>query len=163
NDGEATQPAMALMEPALRATLIRPDGHPVDFHVENLDILSHPEARLDADLASLLAKKYADTSLDAVIAFGPGALEFAHRHRSRLWREGYFLSPGVPAELVHNRDFGPKATGWATKHDLSGAVELALQLRPATKRVVVVSGSSDFDKRMARVAREQLDHLAKRV
>jgi hypothetical protein len=69
------------------------------------------------------------------------------KHRERPPASAHPLS-GVPAEFLRDRRLGPSTTGFTVQHDLAGAAELALRLQPSTRRLVVISGSSEFDRTM---------------
>src|SRR5262245_23425730 len=163
NDGDPAAPAFVTMERAMRQVLAAPGRHRVDLFHENLDMLRFPEALFESELVALLAKKYVGMSIDAVIAIGTPSLDFAEKHRGRLWPAARVLFQGVPVEVLRERSLGTDTIGWPTQHDLAGVAELALRLRPSTRHLIVISGSGDFDRRMALVAKTQLEPYAKRL
>jgi len=163
NDSDPTVPAFVAIDRAMRASLMAPGRHPVDSFAEALDVLRFPGTQIENELVALFAKKYAAMHVDAVVTFGPGAFEFVERHRSRLWPEARVLYMGVPIELVRDRQLAPTTTGIPIQHDLGGMADLALSLRPVTRRLIVISGSGDFDRTMARLARKQLEPYASRL
>src|SRR5262245_29985790 len=163
NDGDPTFPAFVLMERALRAELTAPGKRPVHFFSESLDMLRFPPAQFEGPLLALVEKKYAGTPIDAVVAFGPPALDFAEKHSARLWPEARIVFSGVAVETLRDRKLGPNTTGFARRHDLAGVADLALRLRPSTRRLVVISGSGEFDRMMNVVAHSQLEFHAKRM
>src|SRR5262245_31435666 len=91
NDGDPTLPAFVTLDRAIRAALNAPGRHPVNMHAESLDMLRYPEALIEGEMAALLTKKYGRQPPDAVIAIGTPALDFAERHRERLWPEARIL------------------------------------------------------------------------
>jgi signal transduction histidine kinase len=163
NLSDPTLPAFVVVDNALRATLTAPGGLPVDTFAENLDAMRFLGTQLEAEVLTLLAKKYAELPIDAVVAIGPPALDFAERHRSRLWPQARIVFNEVPAELLRDRQLSPTTTGIALRHDLAGTVDLALTLRPATRRLVVVARSGDYDRMMTGVAKSQLTPYAVRL
>ena len=163
NDSDPTVPAFVAIDRAMRASLTAPGRHPVDSFAEALDVLRFPGSQIENELVALFAKKYAAMHVDAVVTFGPGAFEFVERHRSRLWPEARILYMGVPIELVRDRQLVPTTTGIPIQHDLGGMADLALRLRPVTRRLIVISGSGDFDRTMAALARKQLEPYASRL
>jgi signal transduction histidine kinase len=114
-------------------------------------------------MVDLLAKKYGARPIDAVVTTGVAALDFAEKHRDRLWPQARLVFMGVPPEVLHSRKLGPNTTGMPRQLDFGGVVDLALRLRPETRRLVVVSGSGDLDRRVAQVAREQIARHAQRL
>jgi signal transduction histidine kinase len=163
NDGDPTLPAFIAIERALKAALTAPGRHQVDVFYEALDMLRFPEAQFEHEQVAMLAKKYAGLPADAVVAIGTSSLAFAEKHRERLWPQARILFSGVPAEFLRDRRLGPSTTGFTVQHDLAGAAELALRLQPSTRRLVVISGSSEFDRTMARLARIQLESRPQRL
>lgn len=155
NDGDFGVPAYQVMDRAMRAALQAPGKRPVDVYTENLDMLRFPEGALEAELAALFARKYESLPIDVVVAIGDGSADFAARHRERLWPGAYLLFQGVLGDLNRLTRL-PRSSGWPTRHDIGGIAALARALRPSTQRLVVVSGTGNYDHRMARVAREQL-------
>jgi signal transduction histidine kinase len=163
NDGDPTLPAFIAIDRGLRAVLSAPGKHPVDVFYETLDVLRFPEALFERELVAMLAKKYETSGVDAVVAIGISALRFAEKHRDRLWPEAPVLFSGVPPDFLRERRLPPGATGFSRAYDLAGAAEIALRLRPSTRRLVVISGTSEFDRTMAHLARTQLEPYAERV
>jgi signal transduction histidine kinase len=163
NDADPTLPAFIALDTATRAALSAPGQHPVEFFPETLDAFRFPTARIDAPLVALIATKYAGIHIDAVVVYGLASLDFAERHRRELWPDARIVFQGVPVERLRERPLLPTTTGIPLQHDLTGTVDLALALRPETRRLVVVSGSGDFDRTMTSVARVQLERYAKRL
>jgi C4-dicarboxylate-specific signal transduction histidine kinase len=162
-DSEPGLPAIAALNNAMRKALTEPGRHPVDIFSESLDAIRFPQAQIEDETVALLAKKYATTHIDAVVAVGASALDFAEEHRSRLWPDARILFQIVPVEKLGNRPLSPTTTGIPVQYDLAGAVELAIALRPSTRRLVVISGSGDVDRDAADIARKQLEHFSQRL
>jgi signal transduction histidine kinase len=162
NDGDPTLPAFVTMDRALRATLMAPGRHPVDVFYQSLDMLRFPPAQFEAELVALMENKFAALPIDAVVAFGGPALDFAEKHALRLWPQARIVFSGVPVEVLRERRLGPNTTGFPRRSDYAGVAELALRLQPTLKRLVVISGSAQYDRTEAIVAREQLAPYAAR-
>ena len=162
-DGDPTLPAFLALDAAMRRALTAPGRHPVDVFYEILDQLRFPAANIDGELVALFAKKYAAMHVDAVVAINPASLDFAELHRSRLWPDARIIFSGIPADLLRSRALSPTTTGIIFQLDIAGTVELALRLRPETRRLIVVYGSGDFDRIMADLARAQLKPIANRL
>jgi signal transduction histidine kinase len=163
NDADPTLPAFVAMDRAMRAALTAPGRPRVDIFFEALDTLRFPGTQLQNELVALLAKKYVSLRIDVVVAIGTASLDFAELHRDRLWPDARIVFSGVPMELLRDRQLAPTTTGMLRRFDLDGTVGLALALRPATRRLVVIAGSGDFDKLMTGLARTQLEPYAKRL
>ena len=156
-------PANAALDSAMRKALAEPGRHPVDTFSESLDVMRFPQAQLEDEIVALLAKKYATMHVDAVVAAGPAALDFAEKHRSELWPDARILFQLIPLEKLRNRPLSPTTTGIPVQYDLAGTVELAIALRPTTRRLIVIYGSGDFDRAAAHIARTQLERFSQRL
>ena len=163
NDGDPTLPAFVTMDRALRATLTAPGRHPVEIFYQSLDMLRFPPAQFDAELVALMEKKFATMPIDAVVAFGAPSLDFAEKYAVRLWPDARIVFSGVPLDLLRTRTLGPNSTGFPRREDIGGIAELAARLRPATRRLIVISGTGEYDRMMAKVARTQLEPLTTRL
>jgi signal transduction histidine kinase len=162
-DGDPTLPAFVALDAAMRRALTAPGRHRVDVFYEILDQLRFPAANIDGELVALFAKKYASMHVDAVAAINPASLDFAELHRSRLWPDARIIFSGIPVDLLRSRTLSPKTTGIIFQPDVAGTVELGLQLRPETRRLIVIYGSGDFDRTMADLTRGQLAPIANRL
>ena len=126
---------------------------PVRIEAEYLDLLrSQNKEYLDQWMA-LLRRKYQDNDPDVVIAVFDPSLKFVLDHRDRLF-------PNVPVVFCSAHFYRtsgvqlpPDLTG--VTYDLSYAetLELAVRMRPGTRKVAVVAGSSDFGSLMLTEAR----------
>jgi signal transduction histidine kinase/ABC-type uncharacterized transport system substrate-binding protein len=163
NDNDLTYAGTAAVDSALRKALTEPGRHPVDMFSASLDAFRFPLAQIESETVALLAKKYATMHIDAVVALGAAALDFAEKHRSRIWPDARILFQVVPVEKLANRPLSSTTTGIPTKNDVAGAVELAMALRPSTRRLVVIYGSGDFDRAMGDIARKQLERFSQRL
>ena len=102
-------------------------------------------------LLDMLKLKYAERRIDLVITIQQPALNF-------LLNEGRELAAGAPVITVQ----APMPTAAAAgqrrlvsqlaSFDIKGTLQHALELFPDTRRVVVVSGSSEADRKMAAAA-----------
>jgi signal transduction histidine kinase len=162
NDGDSGLPAFQLMDRALRSVLRAPGRPPIDIYAESLDTLRFPEGTLDEGFAALFGRKYRDLPVDVVVAIGDGSLRFAEKHRAQLWPGAYLIFQGLVGDMSERR-FAPRTSGWGTRNDIAGIADLALRLRPGTRRLIVVSGTGNYDVRLAGVAKEQLADAAKRL
>ena len=163
NEGDQGLPAFLMIDSALRAALAAPGRHAVNAFSESLDLLRFPRARIEGEIVALLEKKYAAIHVDAVVTQGPATLEIAEAYRARLWPDARILYQGTPDEVLRKLKLSPSTVGLPVQHDIVGTARLALTLRPATRRLIVVHGSGDFDRTMGAVARTQLEAIAKEV
>lgn len=156
---DPTLPAALELTEGLKASL--EEGIEVKFETysEYLDLLRFSEPENLARKAADMAAKYAGISLDVIIAVGPGALKFTMEHRGEI-------APGVPLVVgaIRDqtvRDWKPPADtmGVVSHFDVKGTVDLARRLQPEARRIVVMTGSSEFDRSWEAAARRDLAGL----
>ena len=127
----------------------------IEFHREFLETASFPDPADQQRFREFYIRKYQNLKPDVIIAVGPAPLRFMVETHHRSF-------PGVPVIFcLPNRlrgGLGIDADFTGVEADVAPAatLEAALQLRPGTKHVVVVSGVSPFDKQQEAAVREQL-------
>ena len=139
-------PGLAILDETL-VTVLRADyGPQVELFNEFLGLDGSRPAGYEDDLVAFLRKKYAGTQIDAIVAVRSPALKFL------LQRRDQFL-PGVP--VVHVSISTQELAGMELPRDVIGVpvklqpektIELALRLHPGARRVVVITGTSGFDR-----------------
>ena len=129
------------METAIEEILL-PRG--VELYVEYMDTQRNLTERTFELLAEVYQDRYLDTGIrfDAIIATDDPALAFLLRFRDEIF-------PGTPVVFNGINNLDPQRipvragyTGVNEAIDIPGTLELALQLRPETDRVFVISDRS---------------------
>jgi hypothetical protein len=115
------------------------------------------------DLAAFLAKKYAGAGIDLVVALGPPALDFIATYREQV-APGAKIVFGLVSEpeLAESRLPKGEVSGIVSDYDVAKTLQLAIDLQPEARRIVVASGSLPYDLRLEARAREALAPLADR-
>jgi PAS domain S-box-containing protein len=126
---------------AVRAVLAK-ESPGVELHIEYMDTKQVYDLRYYDHLAALYAHKYQNLAFDAIIASDNNAYDFLLTFRDRLF-------PGVPVIFCGVNYFEPASlkgqtaiTGVNEEADLAAGIELALQLHPDTRRIVVVNDTT---------------------
>ena len=132
---------------------------PFEISEEHLDLGSGDTLGYKAALKKLLRVKYSHQALDLVIAFNDIASDF-------LIDYGQELFPGIPqiisgsgSDAIKNPPRNRRMTSVYFELDMLSAVKFALKLLPATREVVVVTGSSPLSVYLRNVALKQLAGL----
>lgn len=134
-----------------------------ELYSEYLDSTRFPGEHQAELLHDYLREKYAGQKIDVVIATPDPALEFLLRYRTDLFTDSPIVFVAVrrpPPEIL---TAGPGLTGIIRANTYRKTVDLALKQNPATKKLVVVSGTSERDKRFEIVAREELAGYENRI
>jgi PAS domain S-box-containing protein len=149
-------PAQILQDRGMQAAFGARGPGQVEFFVETMDTLWFERSEIEPEFLSLFRKKYGNRKIDLLMAAGADALDFAQRFRE-------VLLPGVPIvfcnvaeDTLAKREFGPGIAGAVLRFNVPGTLELAMRLQPNSRRVVVVSGTSAYDRNWLRRAREAL-------
>ena len=141
----------------VREVLVGRAQRPIEFYTEFLDALRFQGTFHEQEFATFLKRKYENRRPDLIVSVLPEAFAFVEGHREALWPNTPVVFVGVPDDLPRVRAPGPGITGILTRVDFSGTLDLALRLKPGTRRVAVVTGASDFD-RLWRVRAEAALH-----
>ena len=99
------------------------------------------------------------------MAIETSALEFVEQHREQVWPGAAIVFHSVSVSELRGRALGARTAGVPVRHEtaIAATLDLALVLRPQTRRVVVVSGTAEFDRRLEELSRAALARLAGRL
>jgi signal transduction histidine kinase len=152
-------PYTQLVERAFRKTLSEGLHGRLDYYVEHIDIGRFATPDYELALRDFLRRKYADQSLDLVIADGDGPFAFVARHRSEIFR----AAPVVFSREEADAQPVPNTTGVVFPVDMRATLDIALRLQPQVKQVFVIRGASKFDQFYEAIARHQFPEYEDRV
>jgi len=151
---------------SLRTTLKTRLPYRVEFYTEYLDLVRFPDSGHSENLAKLLRLRLAEREPDLIIPVSYSALTF-------LLTSGKDLFPQTPVVALFNErrtadvqsriGKGPLITGVKGRDDLRPTLDLALQLQPDTRSVVVVVGESQLEKFWREQLRADLEAYNGRV
>ena len=106
-------------------------------------------------LRDFLRAKYADKKIDVAVAIMAPALDFLMAYGNLIFPGTPIVFCGLDRGQLGTRSLPPNTFGVLIKREFAPTLELALRLHPETERVVVVSGTSDFDQEL--LAQAQTD------
>ena len=152
HSGEASLPAMATLDASLREAIRSGRDRPVEFYPEALDKQRFPQPELEAVQVDYLRHKYARLPVGLVVAIAERAREFAERHRAEIWPGAPLLYFGAPHETGGPERAADDAVGLFVRVEADATLDLALRLQPSVRRVVIVGGTSDDDRRWTLLA-----------
>jgi len=163
NGADPYLPAFVALDRGVREAIVAGSEAPVGFHAETLDMFRFPQSRIDGDLLALLRKKYRGLKVDVVVAAAPVALDFAQRHRDEIWPGAAIVFHSVPTDELRERSLEPHTIGVPVALEFGSTLDLALKLRPATRRIALVAGTAGPDQRNVSLARAALERYAGRL
>lgn len=156
-------PPFLAMDKAMRESLAGDAGRPVHVFSESLDSQRIALERLEPELVALLARKYDVLRISVVVAVSRTALDFFERHGEQLWPGARVVYVGFLGYESKPSALPPGASAVVSVLDATGTFDIARRLQPGARRMVVISGASEVDRRAEQEAREALAKLDQRV
>src|SRR5690349_6272320 len=149
-------PGNARFEESFKTRLQLGQRQDLEYFPEYFELSRFPEEKHISSFHEYLQAKYANRTVDVVIASADGPVKFLLTHRADLF-------PNSPIVFVANDPPSPDvlaagagATGIHYHNAYRETLDLALRLHPQTKHVFVVSGTPQHDRRFERVAQAEL-------
>ena len=149
-------PAQILLDRGMQAAFAARGPGQVEFFVETMDTMWFDRSEIEPEFLSLFRKKYGNRKIDLLMAAGADALDFALRFRQLLLPAVPIVFYNVAEDTLPQREFGPGIAGAVLRFNVAGTLDLATRLQPSSRRVVIVSGTSPYDRNWLRRAREAL-------
>jgi len=156
-------PPFLAMDKAMRESLASETGRRVVYFSESLDSQRFAMETLEPELAALLEKKYNALRIDVVVAISRTALDFFGRHGERLWPGARVVYVGFLGYEFKPSALPPGASAVLSILDVAGTIDIARRLQPGARRIVVVSGVAEVDRRAEQQAREALAEPDERI
>jgi signal transduction histidine kinase len=135
----------------------------VEYYPEYLESNRFPGEFQEAVLRDYLRQKYADRTIDVVVANTDAAMDFLLKYRSVLFPRSPIVFLGIKKPTPDQLMVGPGITGILPASTHKQTLDLALSLHPGTEQVFFISGTPERDKRFETVARQELAGYESRV
>ena len=130
---------------------------------EFLDSIRFPGEAREAMMARYLADRYQAHPPQVVVALGPQALDFLLKNRASLFQGIPLVFGGIDHAALARTAGLPGTAGLPMDLSVGPTLDALLQLRPATRQLIVISGDSTFDRDWHRVALPQCERFADRL
>ena len=153
-------PANVTIDKGMREGLANVTSRRIVYFSEGLDAQRFRWKDFESELLSLLTKKYSGLRIDVIVAFTRPALDFAIQHREQLWPGARIVFHSVAMDASEVARLPAGITGVDTREDIRGTIDLARRLQPDARRIVIISGASDYDRYLTGEARAQLANAA---
>jgi PAS domain S-box-containing protein len=148
-------PATSMIAEAARKRLVE-HSKSIDVDAEFLDLARNADDAHALRMATYIRDKYGKNPPDLVITLGSNALPFVVKYRDIL--------PGVPVIFasISPQTYAalrppPEMTGIITAFDLEKTLALAERLQPEARRLFVIAGSGETDRRWQPIARKMIE------
>lgn len=148
---------------AFRTTLAQELGGPVDFYEVPLELARFAESEGESPLVTFLEGRINSQPVDLVVPIGGAGVQFAARHRERLFPDTRVLAVAPEPRFVTPGLLGTNATLVTQKVNLPGMVEDILYLQPQTTNIVVVFGASALERFWVNECRREFQAFTNRV
>lgn len=151
-----TFPATTAISEAARRRLLERAPHKIEIDGEFLDLARSSDPAHEERTAAFLRDKYARSPPDVIVTLGSLALPFTIKHRATIAPAVPVVFTSIsPATYSASRP-PPDVTGIVTEFDLEKTLALAKLLQPDSRKVVVIAGSAEVDRRWQTQARTTL-------
>ena len=148
---------------SFRTTLARELGEPVDIYELPLELARFSGPEGEQPLVTFLADRLKEQSVDLVVSIGTAGMQFAARHRDRLFPNTPVLVVAAEPRLLSSELLKTNATAVSQRVSLPGVVEDILRLQPQTTNIAVVFGASALERFWAGQCRREFQVFTNRV
>jgi len=130
----------------------------IEYYSEYLESDRFPGENQSEVLRDYLHQKYANRSIDVVVAVSDVPLEFLLKYRESLFPRTPIVFVAIKPPIT-NEPSGPGLTGIVLAGGYRKTLDLALRLHPGTKQVFIISGTLNHDKTYETLCREEFQGL----
>jgi hypothetical protein len=162
-DERVELPGLSLLEAEFVHTLRSSSAEPIEIYREAMDLSRFSSDSYKVLLRDFLRVKYADKKIDVAVAIMAPALDFLMAYGNLIFPQTPIVFCGLDRGQLGTRSLTPNTFGVLIKREFAPTLELALRLHPGTERVVVVSGTSDFDQELLAQAQNDFRPYENRV
>jgi signal transduction histidine kinase len=150
------QPAAIRTIEAFQAQLGQRTSESFDIFIDYLELARFPsQAHIDSSVR-YLTQKYAEAPPDVLIPLGRAAVPFILKYRDAIAPQAPVIITSVPAREVEATALAG-AVWVVTEYNFARTLELARQLQPTARNLVVVGGASPYDLSWVNDARRDLE------
>ena len=160
---ERLLPANVIFDRSFRTNLQADTSRHVEFHSEFLDVARFSREAQQENQRDFLRAKYRDYPPDLTIAVSASAVAFLMKYRATLFTEVPVVYLTWQGEAPPGDLGDPKAAGISIPGSVDATLRLALDLQQDTRRIAIVTGSSQRDKTLAEEARKGSSTFENRV
>jgi len=163
---EKGHPAHNLTDQGLHTAFQTTPSVDIQLYTEYLDVGRFPAPRHSSTVADFLRHKYSGMKIDAIIAVYPYAADFLLANRLTLFPGVPIIASEVTRSYAEKMEHSPARrfmTGTILGDNIAGVMAAALRMRPATKRVALVAGTTPNDAYSEQIFRKGLSPYAGRI
>ncbi len=156
-------PGNARFDRSFQAALQAAPAGTVEYYPEYLETDRFPGENQSQLLHDYLRRKYADRTIDVAVATADESLDFLLKYRKDLFPHTPIVFSVAQRPTAEQLSAGPGLTGLIFPKTDTKTLDLALRLHPGTEQVFIVSGTLEHDRRLERLAKEELQGYESKV
>ena len=145
------------------AGLERTPDRQVEFYLESFDLMSLPEKLTLLEVRQWLEKKYSGQKIDIVVALGPNVIRFLATQSRALFADVPIVICGAAPGQAGDPALDSRFTGTWMKLEPAKTVDAALRMFPDTRHLVMVAGTSSYDRMAATLTKAELQSFEPRL
>jgi PAS domain S-box-containing protein len=151
---ERLLPANVIFDHSFRTNIQADANTHFEFHSEFLDVSRFSREAQQENQRDFLREKYRDYPPDLIVAVSASAVAFLIKYRASLFTEVPVVYLTWQGEAPPGDLRDQKAAAISIPGSVGATVRLALDLQQDTRRIAIVTGSSQRDKTLAEEARK---------
>ena len=141
-------PGLAALDANLTSTLTSNSSDHIEVYREAMDLSRFGSNTYLTLLRDFLHSKYENKKIDVAIGILGPSLDFLLSNGDTIFPGTPIVFTGVDRRELGDRSLPPRVRGILLKREFAPTLEIVLRIHPQTKRVFVVGGTSEFDKRL---------------
>ena len=150
-----SSPAVALLDREMRSALDSSRYH-IELYGDYLETTLFDDSASQQALREWYIHKYHDRRPDLIIALGPSPLRFMIDSHEEFFAGVPIVFGGTSESQADNPKLDAHFTGCWEMFEPDKTLDVALRLQPGSRHIVVVGGTSSFDKHLEDIYRERL-------
>jgi signal transduction histidine kinase len=162
-DERVELPGLSVLEAEFVRTLNSNSSRRVEVYREAMDLSRFGSGQYRTLFRDFLKEKYRDKKVDVAVAVMAPSLDFLLDNGSEVFPGAQVVFCGIDRTQLGDRSLPPNVHGILVKREYAPTLEIALALHPATEKVFVVGGASDFDISLLAAARQELAAFERQV
>jgi PAS domain S-box-containing protein len=152
-----TFPSATLVSEAVRKRLLERFPQGLEIEADFLDLARYPDAAHALRMANFLREKYTAVHFDLVVVIGVSGIPFILQHRDVIGSGIPVVFSDVTRATYEAMHLPPDVTGVINNAYPAKTLELAESLQPGARRLVVIGGSDDLDRRWLETAHKAVE------
>ena len=162
-DEDTRLPGLSILDRSVRSRFSAALGSNIEFFTESMNVSQFTSTRDEQVLSEYYSEKYRDKKPDLIMAVMGPALRFLVRHADKAFPDVPIVFCGADASDIQSVALPGRVTGILVRRVFAPTIDVVLRLQPDTHRIVVVGGTSAFDRHLMAQARSEFQQFERRV